>query len=734
MVSGQDAEEAAELMATARMEHPSMKAWYNNPANEASNSTISTLKSKYGQTFPAFWQDLLKWDGWKDVRREYLLFTEGKQSGGSASTNGSGQPPQRKRRKRWGNADDSDGNTRRSRWAKEGCTNAAPIPAAPMAPADPVMAALGLSSAAAVSRGGALGLASSVPQQNQAELQSLQHRLRTANSRLTNLEYEAARIDALPHGHPDRSPSPPPVYGPDGTRKNTRANRWRETYGEERSVCLERIMQLVPSMHVPGSISKRKRHRKISIPIAEYPTYNFIGLIIGPRGKTQKEMENKTGCKIAIRGKGSVKEGAKGRRNGQTLDGDDEPLHVLITGDDQGAIDAAAEMVNDMLVVIDDEKNVHKQNQLRELALLNGTLKDEDWCGVCGEKGHKDFECPKRFGLSGRSKVLVKCAICGDTSHPTRDCKEVGEGGVIGGVGGNEGDQAKAKLELDSDYMHFMAELDGKKASAQGAGDSGVPAVAAPVAAAVSTGQSFCTVIQPARVVEKGANGDEQGDVGESDAVAKAAAAAATSTGSDGGNPWITTISAAKPVVPGAETTATDVTNVGDTGVTDVAALAVTSGVTTISTTVGTSVVGSSLPATETEPPTTTDVPSTLPPPPAGLPPPPPGLPPPPAGVPPPPTSLPPAGYPPQQPQVAYGYQQQQQYGQPPPPPQMGYPQQGYGQQAYGYQQQYGQQQQQQQQQPQWVAGGTQGWDPNSYYGTGGDSGAGGFNWWDQSS
>eukprot|EP00986_Skeletonema_menzelii_P011503 scaffold5924_cov86-Skeletonema_menzelii.AAC.2 len=133
-------------------------------------------------------------------------------------------------------------------------------------------------------------------------------------------------------------------------------------------------------MRAPGFLTKRKRSRKIRIPVEDHPTYNFIGLIIGPRGKTQKDMESKTGCKIAIRGKGSVKEGAKGRRNGVPLEGEDEPLHVVITGDDPAAIDAAAEMIESMLVVIDDEKNVHKQNQLRELALLNGTLKDEELC------------------------------------------------------------------------------------------------------------------------------------------------------------------------------------------------------------------------------------------------------------------------------------------------------------------------------------------------------------------
>lgn len=203
----------------------------------------------------------------------------------------------------------------------------------------------------------------------------------------------------------------------------------------------------------------RKRTKKIPIPIDKHPTYNFIGLIIGPRGKTQKELEAKTGCKIAIRGRGSVKEGARGRRDGKVMEGDHEPLHVVVTGDDQRAVDAAVEMVTQMLVVIDDEKNVHKQQQLRELALLNGTLKDEEFCPICGEKGHRAFECPRRFAQNNRANnMTVRCAICGDTSHPTRDCRQRPD------AGGTPANSDK----IDSEYMSFMAELDGKKAEQKG--------------------------------------------------------------------------------------------------------------------------------------------------------------------------------------------------------------------------------------------------------------------------
>jgi splicing factor 1 len=219
----------------------------------------------------------------------------------------------------------------------------------------------------------------------------------------------------------------------------------------ERQDILEKLMNLNPATKQSG-LFKRKRTKKIRIPVEEHPQYNFIGLIIGPRGKTQKELEAKTGCKIAIRGRGSVKEGARGRRDGKVMESDDEPLHVVITGDDQRSVDAAEDMIEQMLVVIDDEKNVHKQQQLRELALLNGTLKEDEFCQICAEKGHRSFECPKRYSMKGKQSLQVKCAICGDTSHPTRDCSQKPD----------QQNPANQK-EMDTDYMSFMAELDGKK-------------------------------------------------------------------------------------------------------------------------------------------------------------------------------------------------------------------------------------------------------------------------------
>lgn len=265
-----------------------------------------------------------------------------------------------------------------------------------------------------------------------------------------------------------------PVYGPDGKRQNTRAVRWKERYTAQRQGVLEQLLQLSSSngnsKQLASLFRPTKKVQKITIPVDKHPNYNFIGLIIGPRGKTQKELEAKTGCKIAIRGKGSVKEGARGRRDGQADPGDYEPLHVVVTGDDPRAVDAAATMIQEMLVVLDDERNVHKQQQLRELALLNGTLKDDEtiYCPVCAEKGHRAFECPQRLAQQQKNRTAaVQCAICGETSHPTRDCKQQPNNNVGGVQQPPSKTPATSSREMDSDYQSFLAELEGGKPKQQ---------------------------------------------------------------------------------------------------------------------------------------------------------------------------------------------------------------------------------------------------------------------------
>lgn len=47
-----------------------------------------------------------------------------------------------------------------------------------------------------------------------------------------------------------------------------------------------------------------------------------------------------------IRGKGSVKEGKVGRKDGQMLSGEDEPLHALVTANTMENVKKAVEQVS----------------------------------------------------------------------------------------------------------------------------------------------------------------------------------------------------------------------------------------------------------------------------------------------------------------------------------------------------------------------------------------------------
>ncbi|KAM3859827.1 LOW QUALITY PROTEIN: protein quaking-B [Diretmus argenteus] len=110
--------------------------------------------------------------------------------------------------------------------------------------------------------------------------------------------------------------------------------------------------------------------------------FNFVGRILGPRGLTAKQLEAETGCKIMVRGKGSMRDKKKeemnrGKPNWEHLS---EDLHVLITVEDthnraQKLTRATAE-VKKLLVPAAEGEDSLKKMQLMELAILNGTYRD----------------------------------------------------------------------------------------------------------------------------------------------------------------------------------------------------------------------------------------------------------------------------------------------------------------------------------------------------------------------
>ncbi|XP_052895588.1 splicing factor 1-like, partial [Anopheles moucheti] len=255
-----------------------------------------------------------------------------------------------------------------------------------------------------------------------------------------------------------RSPSPEPIYSSDGKRVNTREYRLRKKLEEQRHQLIQRMQLLNPDYNPPANYKPPviRIEDKVLIPQDEYPHINFVGLLIGPRGNTLKTMEKDTGAKITIRGKGSVKQGKIRRQDGPPLLGGDEPLHAFITASNHEVVQIVVNRIKEMIrqsIEEPEQLNDVRQRQLRELAQLNGTLREKDGsrCNNCGSNEHKSWLCPNK-------QNNIVCLACGGIGHITRDCscKQPGHS-EPSETGGN---CASMVTKFDEEYMNLLAELD----------------------------------------------------------------------------------------------------------------------------------------------------------------------------------------------------------------------------------------------------------------------------------
>ncbi|KAL1820874.1 hypothetical protein DCAR_0417236 [Daucus carota subsp. sativus] len=161
-------------------------------------------------------------------------------------------------------------------------------------------------------------------------------------------------------------------------------NRWTSPFPSEISG-----LQPSPSQSWLGSQGSSsglivKRTIRVDIPVDHYPNFNFVGRLLGPRGNSLKRVEASTDCRVLIRGRGSIKDPVKeemmrGKPGYEHLN---EPLHILVEAElPVEIIDArlmqAREILEDLLKPVDESQDFYKKQQLRELALINGTLRDE---------------------------------------------------------------------------------------------------------------------------------------------------------------------------------------------------------------------------------------------------------------------------------------------------------------------------------------------------------------------
>ncbi|XP_056378781.1 KH domain-containing, RNA-binding, signal transduction-associated protein 3 isoform X2 [Hyla sarda] len=155
-----------------------------------------------------------------------------------------------------------------------------------------------------------------------------------------------------------------------------------------------------------------KLAQKVLIPIKQFPKFNFVGKLLGPRGNSLKRLQEDTLTKMSILGKGSMRDKAKEeelRKSGEAkyfhLNDD---LHVLIEvfappAEAYARMGHALEEIKKFL--IPDYNDEIRQAQLQELTYLNGGSENAEVPVVRGKQPVRARAAPVTALSRGRGGV-----------------------------------------------------------------------------------------------------------------------------------------------------------------------------------------------------------------------------------------------------------------------------------------------------------------------------------------
>jgi len=117
---------------------------------------------------------------------------------------------------------------------------------------------------------------------------------------------------------------------------------------------------------------------KVLVPVREHPKFNFVGKLLGPKGNSMKRLQEDTMCKMAVLGRGSMKDRQKEEELRQSLD----PKYAHLTDDLHVEISAlgppaeahariAFALAEVRKYLIPDNNDNIRQEQMREMEIIS---------------------------------------------------------------------------------------------------------------------------------------------------------------------------------------------------------------------------------------------------------------------------------------------------------------------------------------------------------------------------
>ncbi|CAH0550848.1 unnamed protein product [Brassicogethes aeneus] len=116
---------------------------------------------------------------------------------------------------------------------------------------------------------------------------------------------------------------------------------------------------------------------KVLVPVREHPKFNFVGKLLGPKGNSMKRLQEETMCKMAVLGRGSMKDRQKEEELRNSLDPKyshlSDDLHVEISAlgpPAEAHARVAFALAEVRKYLIPDNNDNIRQEQMREMEIM----------------------------------------------------------------------------------------------------------------------------------------------------------------------------------------------------------------------------------------------------------------------------------------------------------------------------------------------------------------------------